>query len=107
MTDRIEGRGIAVPLGGYRSRGERTPDPPDQNQYPGVGTLSRNPMRERALPFCGRELGRAGGFNDDLPGHIGVDRAEIFVLARGGEGLREGVVGVERRRLELPVLLAH
>src|SRR5437762_10521488 len=50
---------------------------------------------------------RPGRFYDDLPGHVGVYRAEIFVFARRGEGLRKLVVGIERRRFELPVLLAH
>src|SRR3984893_15030655 len=49
-----------------------------------------------------RLRGRTGRFDDDLSYHARGYRAEIFVLARCREDLRECVVGVERRGFELP-----
>src|SRR5207253_2633940 len=49
----------------------------------------------------------AAGFDDDLPNHVRVDRADIRVLAWRREGVGEGVVGVERRRCEGSVLVAY
>src|SRR5580704_487610 len=48
----------------------------------------------------------AGGFDNDLSGHVRMDSADIRVLTRRREGVGEGVVGIERRRLEGSVLVA-
>src|SRR5260370_7434226 len=47
----------------------------------------------------------AGRFDDDLSGHVRMDRADIRVLTRRHEGIGESVFGIELPRLEAPVLV--
>jgi hypothetical protein len=72
------------------------------------GTTSSPPIfqSDLAWPAGSIRWHLAGGFDNDLSGHIRMDSADIRVFTRRREGVGEGVVGIERRRLKGPVLVA-
>src|SRR6516225_8945633 len=71
------------------------------------GGTTSSALRSEVIPQSSSSKISSPWLDDDFSDHSRMDRAEIFVFPWRGKGLRELVIGIERRRFEFPVLLVY